>query len=433
MMPLDPGLRSAGAMRPPDLLRSQPHIKLDVINGLRGFAICAVIWQHLFALYFKPDSTFYRFAGSDAPYFFFSYGWIGVQLFFLLSGFVLYLPIAQGRVPLATRQDWLVFYRRRARRLLPLYYIVALLCLVLNQDAPVHQTKFLLELVAIAGALFTFSPHGFEPYFNPPLWSLGVEIWFSVLFPVIALGMHRLGAARLLALALALSWTSKYLGFVLSDPGSKEAIQPLGMGLVASLEIFVAGMILARLFAMQPRGAHLVRRPGLTVAAGALVVAAAIWSQRSPLAGLADAFLFQDAVTLGLALVVAGLLSTSPGPLKAIFANRPIQVLGMMCFSLYVWHEPLLRHVFKADLAPLDDLARTVPAYLVLLLAVGGLSYRYIEFGRSADWRALFLIGRGAGTVAASVPAEQASGGLADPPSAPVPAVSGSLTPVPPV
>lgn len=433
MTPFDPAPPRAEAMGPPRTAPAKAHIKLDVINGLRGFAICAVIWQHLFALYFMPDSAFYRFGESSAPYFFLSYGWLGVQLFFLLSGFVLYLPIAQGRVPLATRRDWLAFYRRRAQRLLPLYYIVALLCLVLNQDAPIHETKFLLELIAIAGALFTFSPHGFEPYFNPPLWSLGVEIWFSVCFPVIALGMRRLGAARLLALALALSWASEYLGFALSDPGSKEFIQPLAMGLVANLDIFVAGMILARLFAAQPRGAHLVRWPGLTVAAGALVVAAAIWSQRSPLAGLADAFLFQDVVTLGFALIVAGLLSTPPGPLKAVFANRPIQVLGMMCFSLYVWHEPLLRHVFKADLAPLDDLARTVPAYLVLLLAVGALSYRYIEFGRSADWRALFLIGRGAGTVAASVPADQAAGGLAELPGAPLPAAGGSLTPVPPV
>lgn len=391
------------------------HIKLDVINGLRGVAICAVVWQHLFALYFKPGSGFYRFGGSTVPYFYLSYGWIGVQLFFLLSGFVLYLPIAQGRVPLATRRDWLVFYRRRAQRLLPLYYIAALLCLVLNQDAPIHESKFLLELIAIAGALFTFAPHGFEPHFNPPLWSLGVEIWFSILFPVIALGLRRLGAARLLAITLAIGWVSRYLGYGLPGAGPETPVLPLSIGLTASLEIFVAGMILARLFAALPQGAHLVPRPGLAVAAGAFLITATIWGRQLSVAGLAGAILFQDLVALGFALVAAGLLSAPPGALKSAFANRPIQVLGMMCFSLYVWHEPLLRHVFKADLAPLDDLARTVPAYLALLLAVGALSYRYIEFGRNADWRALFLIGRGAGTAAASAPAEQLSGRISEP------------------
>ncbi|HUN45432.1 MAG TPA: acyltransferase [Stellaceae bacterium] len=377
--------------------------KLDVINGLRGIAICGVVWQHLFSLYFKPGSGHYLFGDAGAPYFFLSYGWIGVQLFFLLSGFVLFLPIAERRAALATRRDWLTFYRRRAQRLLPLYYIAALLCLVLNQDAPVQETKFLLELGAIAGALFTFSPHGFEPYFNPPLWSLGVEIWFSILFPVIALALRRLGAVRLLALAMALAWISRYLGNVLPAEGPL-GVQPLTIGLPASLEIFIAGMVLAELFAARPRGLPLVRRPALVFLAGVLLVAIAVSLQQLSAADLAVPIVFPDILTLGFALIAAALLSMPAGALKALFANRPIQLLGMMCFSLYVWHEPLLRHVFKADMAPLDGLARTLPAYLGLLLTVGALSYRYIEFGRVADWRSLFLIERKRAVVAAPAP-----------------------------
>src|SRR5579859_1718984 len=109
--------------------------KLEVINGLRGAAIVAVIWHHLFGLYFKPGSAA---ALQPAPMggFFLSYGWIGVQLFFVLSGFVLYLPYAEGRAKLSSGTEVLVFYRHRAARLLPLYYIVALLCLALNQTPP---------------------------------------------------------------------------------------------------------------------------------------------------------------------------------------------------------------------------------------------------------------------------------------------------------
>jgi peptidoglycan/LPS O-acetylase OafA/YrhL len=76
----------------------------------------------------------------------------------------------------------------------------------------------------------------------------------------------------------------------------------------------------------------------------------------------------------------------------------------MMCFSLYVWHEPLLRHVFAFEAAPLDDLARTLPLYLFLLLAIAALSYRFIEFGRSADWRALFLLDRPEPAVVPPIP-----------------------------
>jgi peptidoglycan/LPS O-acetylase OafA/YrhL len=359
--------------------------KLDVINGLRGAAIVAVVWHHLFGLYFKPGSEIALAPEITHPLFFLSYGWIGVQLFFVLSGFVLYLPFARGRAKMETGADWKKFYRRRAARLLPLYYLVALLCLVLNQVPPVHDLRLPLELVSIAGALFTFAPHGFQPHLNPPLWSLGVEIWFSVLFPVVVLAFHRWGAVRTILAATALSWVSRGLGLALT-PG--HPIMPLTTGLTANLEIFAIGMALAQAYVAGIR----VRRPQLVTLGGAALVALSLVAAQR--AGHWVEIPFSDLVALGFAAMIAGLLSLKAGWLRAAFANRPIQVLGMMCFSLYVWHEPLLRHVFEADAAPLDDLARTLPLYLFLLLAVATLSYRFIEFGRSANWRALFLLDR---------------------------------------
>lgn len=378
-----PDTRSAG--RPADGSDDPAAGKLDVINGLRGAAIVAVVWHHLFGLYFKAGSVLALEPAVTGPLFFLSYGWIGVQLFFVLSGFVLYLPFARGRARLDTAADWQRFYRRRAARLLPLYYLVALVCLVLNQVPPVHDLRLPLELISIAGALFAFAPHGFEPHLNPPLWSLGVEIWFSILFPLMVLAFHRWGAVRTILATTLLSLVSRTLGLTLV-PG--QPIQPLTMGLTANLEIFAVGMALAQAYVAGIR----VRWPRLVTLGGGLVLALALvagdrlgpWIQVP----------FDDLLALGFAAIVAGLLSLDRGWLRAAFANRPIQVLGMMCFSLYVWHEPLLRNLFQAEAAPLDDLARTLPLYLFLLLVVAALSYRFIEFGRSANWRALFLIDR---------------------------------------
>jgi len=148
---------------------------------------------------------------------------------------------------------------------------------------------------------------------------------------------------------------------------------------MALAQAYVAGI--------RVRGANLVTLGGFALVALSIILAQAV-------GGPVVAILFTDLVTLGFAAIIAGLLSLDHGWLRAAFANRPVQVLGMMCFSLYVWHEPLLRHVFQADAAPLDDLARTLPLYLFLLLAIASLSYRFIEFGRSANWRALFLLDR---------------------------------------
>ena len=359
--------------------------KLEVINGLRGMAIVAVVWHHLFGLYFKPGSAVALAPAVSGPLFFLSYGWIGVQLFFVLSGFVLYLPFARGRARMATWADGRAFYRRRAGRLLPLYYLAALLCLVLNQAPPVHDMRLPLELLSIAGALFTFAPHGFEPHLNPPLWSLGVEIWFSILFPAMILAFRRWGALRTILATTLLAWASRGLGIAL-DPA--HPVQPLSMGLPASLEVFAVGMALAEAYVLGFR----VRYPRTAVLAGGVVLAAAVLLQG--FGGTVVTILFPDLLVLGFAALIAGLLSLDGGALRAVFANRPVQVLGMMCFSLYVWHQPLLRHVFDADAAVPDDLPRTLPLYLFLLLAVAALSYRFIEFGRSANWRALFLLDR---------------------------------------
>jgi len=358
--------------------------KLAVINGLRGVAIAAVIWHHLFGLYFKPGSAVALepgFAGG----FVLSYGWIGVQLFFVLSGFVLYLPYATGRARLASGADALDFYRRRAARLLPLYYIVAVLCLVLNQPPPMGG-KFAGELLSMGLVLFPFVNHGFEPYLNPPLWSLGVEIWFSVLFPLVVLALRRWGAVRFLVATLLLGCLSRGCGLAWAN-------LPLSAGLTANLEVFGAGMVLAQWHADSAARPRRLAYPRLVVTLGAIVVAAAIGAKQAGLAGMP--VLFADVLTLGLALVVAGLLALEAGLLRACFVNRPVQLLGMMCFSLYVWHEPLLRHVFLGDIAPLDGLALTLPVYLTLLAAIGALSYRFIEFGRVAEWRGLFLIPAG--------------------------------------
>jgi peptidoglycan/LPS O-acetylase OafA/YrhL len=360
-------------------MATQP--KLEVINGLRGFAILAVIWHHLFGIYFKPGSAV-AFENARSGGFFLSYGWIGVQLFFVLSGFVLYLPYAQGRARLATGADALAFYRRRAERLLPLYYFSTFLCLVLNQTPPTGE-KMGEELISIALVLFPFVNHGFLPHLNPPLWSLGVEIWFSVLFPLVVMGLRRLGVVRFLLAAILVGCGSRTLGLVWAN-------LPLTTGLTANIEFFATGMVLARWHVDSRSGpAH----PNLLAGIGAVVIGGAIWWKETDLAGAA--VLFADLIALGLSLVIGGLLTPRSGILHAVFANRPTQLLGMMCFSLYIWHEPLLRQIFRSDIVPLDGLIRQLPVYLTLLAIIGALSYRYIEFGRIGDWRTLLPLPAG--------------------------------------
>src|SRR6185503_5637229 len=94
------------------------------IDLLRGVAILGVVLHHLF--WPSLDSAAYRLDSSGVSLFFFNNGWLGVSLFFVLSGFVLYRP---GIV--ADRASIFDYYRSRAIRLWPLLFIfITFICII---------------------------------------------------------------------------------------------------------------------------------------------------------------------------------------------------------------------------------------------------------------------------------------------------------------
>src|SRR5689334_7390746 len=160
----------------------QPY-RIDAINGLRGLAIIGVVFHHSFAKLFSSSDTPYGFLGMTfARVPFLTDGMLGVDLFFVLSGFVLFLPYALGRRNLdgnGIRQ----YYWRRFLRLAPLYGLCILVCTTFSYPASAYSKAYYEQIFYLFSVTFPFSEANFYPTPNWVLWSLGVEIWFSVIFP----------------------------------------------------------------------------------------------------------------------------------------------------------------------------------------------------------------------------------------------------------
>ncbi len=329
-------------------------------------------------------------------------GWTGVNLFFILSGFVLYLPYAAGERRMADWGDGFAFYRRRCRRLLPLFYVAAIAVSALAATHGITRS-WLTEAILLLTLAFTLVPSSFGPPFDVPLWSIGVEMMFSVLFPVIALRAAGRGLARWLWIVVAASLTLRAAGYLSHSTTAGMWLSYSTDNITCRLDEFVLGMMLAKLHAEH----RLPRRPAVFGIAGVALVAAAwigldlslhgVWPPvaRAPLYDVLDAGFA--------ALIVAAL---APGSrLEAALSWAPLQVIGMMCYSLYIWHSPLLM-VAAPDLNTLSWPAFLAAAagLLVLSGAVAAISYRFIEFRHVADWRRLFLLDESAETTPTSAP-----------------------------
>src|ERR1700738_3160903 len=150
-------------------------IKIGTVNGLRGLAILMVVLHHLF-IPFTAQSPLHPGEIDTHSFFaaFITNASLGVDVFFVLSGFVLYLPYRTKRRSMERLADFFSFYWHRANRLLPLYYIVVLVTLSLHAKAPAGSQAWYLELGGLLSTLFIFAAHGFMPPSNVVLWSVGV-------------------------------------------------------------------------------------------------------------------------------------------------------------------------------------------------------------------------------------------------------------------
>jgi peptidoglycan/LPS O-acetylase OafA/YrhL len=181
---------------------------LPQIDGLRGVAICAVIFQHAFS---HGISHALVAAGVVGFPYLLDNGWMGVSLFFILSGFVLSLPYTIG-------------------------------CFV---GYLIHHATLGSLLLALT-TMSMFSADDFFPHVNGPFWTLMLEIWFSILLPALMIAAARFGYWRVFAAAAVTALIIRLVGTQLSFPDPH--INPVKDSIPARIDDFVVGVVVAKLY-----------------------------------------------------------------------------------------------------------------------------------------------------------------------------------------
>lgn len=328
------------------------------IDGLRAIAVSAVVLHHLSA--------------SLMPG-----GFVGVDVFFVISGYlitrILYREMHSGSFTFAR------FYKRRARRIFPALFAVLAATLAASYFV-LLPSDYAATFRGALGTIFFVSNFVFwrtnaAGYFaatdagvNPLLhtWSLAVEEQFYLLFPVLLLICVRylrrgIVAVLLVCVAASLAGAAALV--------SSKSVAVFFLSPFRAWELLVGSLLAVNALPMLTSRA--VREVFAWLGLIAIIASSWLYGDKTTFPGLTAL-----APVLGAAAVMhAG--GSGSNFVTGMLQWRPVVYIGLISYSLYLWHWPVI--VLARYASGMEPLIAYIPALLVVSLALGSLSYRFIE------------------------------------------------------
>jgi peptidoglycan/LPS O-acetylase OafA/YrhL len=346
--------------------------RIGAVEGLRAVAVAGVIAFHF---------------GIGVPG-----GFLGVDLFFVISGYVITrLLLIEWRR--SGSIDWLRFWARRARRLLPAVLAVlvvvqlwlrlgALPELRATTDA---QTVAALTYVSNWYAIFTDLSYWGALTDSTPLthlWSLAVEEQFYLVWPLLLIVVLKVTRSRRVLAAVAAGGAVVSYGaaaVLFGRHGADRAYLGTDTRSGALLLGVLCALALTR-SASGPNGSWDRRSAhwGVSAPVFALAVAAlaALWAT----ARIQASWLYTGGLVVAgvsAALVIASVVTAPDSPAARLLAAAPAVWIGRLSYSLYLWHWPV--HVFAVHAASRPDGPGVIAAELAATLTLAYLSFRLVE------------------------------------------------------
>jgi peptidoglycan/LPS O-acetylase OafA/YrhL len=404
---------------------AQQKNNIAVLDGVRAIA-CLIVMSYHISLMGNDTHLWDPFSLSHPLFASVVYaGAMGVTLFFVLSGFLLFMPYAKAL--LSDKANWpsaWSFYLRRAFRIIPAYYACLFLLIFLSHPEYLQPARW-----ADLGLFLTFfmesGPSTYQKI-NGPFWTLGVEWQFYMLLPLMALGMIFLvrrvsiyGSTKrrlwlvIYCLSGVIAWglfTRVWRYYFLTHPAETFLVpRPVMDGILffvhgmygKFLEDFAIGMLISLLFvyARQVPAESAFKRhtlrlsPRLWSAGILLLVVMSAWRfiakhpGRPFLQPLMSSYywLSELGFSLGFGLCIFALLFGDSAVLRRPFEWLPLRWIGLISFSLYMWHLPLLiffRYNIANHLQGWDPAAAFSLYWLwafLVIIPFSALSYLLIE------------------------------------------------------
>lgn len=321
------------------------------LDGLRALAIALVVFHHI---------SFRAFPGGHA----------GVDLFFVLSGFLI-TSVMLREYNTAAKINFGAFYIRRTLRLAPALLLMMVLVGIGLLIVPGPGSHELISFVAAATYTMDFVRafgHVSDLSVYGATWSLAIEEQFYLIWPTLAVILLRRQPRLQLGVLFGLIVLVNILRIALYTHGASQA--RVYFCIDTRADQLLMGCALALWLNARPDARLLRLVRGLwpfAVAALTAVVFLDVFNRYAPW------FEFSIVAVLA-AIIILELTQSSDGVLTKVFAAAPVVYIGRISYGIYLWHYPIFlvaRHMTSAKLA-------IIPA-AIASVALAALSYQFFE------------------------------------------------------
>jgi peptidoglycan/LPS O-acetylase OafA/YrhL len=344
------------------------------IDGIRFMAIVLVILFHTHG-FFAGKSTGFPDTNMHDGWLntFLEHGDRGVELFFVLSGFILCLPFAHQYINNGKKMMLKKYYLRRVTRLEPPYFIAMTAIFLMQVAMHVKPFDTLLPhwLASLAYSHALIYHH--NPMVTVVAWSLEVEIQFYLiapfLFRVLALHVTVRRIILLSGITLLIFFQTIY--------------RPLFGSIYGFGQFFIVGILLADIYVSNTLAA-LFNKKAVVIAALACFVSICFMSPiKYTAAPQLGGFVYNISLTLLTGLLFYMILKNDL--LKKIFSYKFIPIIGGMCYSIYLLHYTIIsifgRYTMRIHLTSyyLPNLLLQIILLTIPVLLISAVFYYYIE------------------------------------------------------
>lgn len=378
---IDRATETPAAVAPPP-----GHRRFPLLDSLRAIAVACVLLTHTSFLSGSNEGTWFGPFAARLD--------VGVTIFFLISGFLIYRPFVNVRLNGAPATPLLVFFRRRFLRIFPAYWAALTLLAIAPGLPDVHSDRWWVYY----GLFQAYDPTWFDKGIGTA-WSLSTEVAFYLLLPLFAWVVARFARRRIgveLGVLAGLAVASVVARALVADAErgavfGQASTFPITLG--GTFLWFALGMALAVMSAWlagrpesakPPRLVALVTArpwvPWLGAAACFVLVSRGIGItgngfQRLSVAQVVGEHLLYAGVALGLILpAVFG--DGAGGWPRRVLANRWLAALGLISYGVFLWH---LTIAIKLSGEGLDGFVPLTIVTAAAAVPIAALSYVLLE------------------------------------------------------